>query len=119
MARYYFLEVGDWFSARFDLTPNFISQWRIQTAPPPLMVFFVRIKKTKSGYHLLKPNVTLWDLNINFFASFDTKSPHKRFGDIYFCYIYYINYMYQLLVRVAKGVTILDSTMLGVQGSGS
>ena len=36
MARYYFLEVGDWFSARFDLTPNFISQWRIQTAPPPL-----------------------------------------------------------------------------------
>ena len=58
--------------------------------------------------------------NIKVVASCDTKSPHKRFGDIYFCYIYYINYMYQLHVRVvkarAKGVATLDSMMLGVQG---
>ena len=27
---------------------------------------FVRIKKKQSGYHLLKPNVTLWVLNIKF-----------------------------------------------------
>ena len=58
------------------------------------------------------PYVTLWVLNIKFVASCDTKSPHKRFGDIYLCYIYYINWMYQLHVRVVKarvkGVATLD-----------
>ena len=84
-------------------------------------VFFVLYElRNKIWLSFIETKCYLMGSKHQFFCSCDTKSPHKRFGDIYFCYIYYTNYMYQLHVRVVKarvkGVATLDSMMLCVHG---